>query len=317
MKCFIIAITFLAAILITGYQAFAAEVVMIKWLDKSILDQEFESRLKQLSPDVKIRYIKSHRDKKLLLKELKYFDFSNIDLVYSFGTTCTKIVKEHLKGRTPHVFNAVSTPVLSGIANSIAKPGGNLTGARLLVGIEDQIDLLTKLKKIKTLAVWFDPRERQSVDVLKKLVKISKQKNITITPFRIIPDAKIFDKMLITASAASNKLDALYFVTSASFHLNYKKLHSKLSPSLLVMGGIRNYVENGSTIALGPDVTERSRTLAAMASQILSGTRPNDIPISQVTSKNAILFANKEKLKSAGVQGVQALNIKTIYIEKK
>ncbi len=300
-----------------AHSSFAAEVLMIKWLTKAQIDNQFEKRLKKLYPGVKIKYIHTYRNKKFLNIILKSYDFSNVDLVYTFGTTGTKLVKDHLKGKVPHVFTAVSTPVLSGIVKSLSKPEGNITGGALLVDIETQIDTLSRLKKIKKLAVWFDPREKQSVSVLSEIVQATKARGIKVVPFRIIPDADKFSDMQFQASQQSNKLDALYFIMSASFHLHYKKLHSHLDPSLLVMGAIKHYVVNGSTIALGRDINEHASSVAELANRILIGESAGNIPVNLASRKKTILYVNRKKLMAAGINNPEKLGFQIIDIKKK
>ncbi len=299
-----------------SFSAYAEEVLIVRWLDSPI-DMMFQKRLKELRPSVTFKTVHAQRDKRKLVKILQKYDFSNTKLVYSFGTTGTKIVRGQLRAKIPHVFNAVSTPVLSNIADSIEKPGHNLTGAKMLIDLKTQTDILLSLKKIKTLSVWYDPREKQSQAVLQKIKGIAADKGIDIRLFRIIPDAKKFKIMISKASEKTNKTDALYVIASASFQSHLKMLHSKLDKSLLVMGVIVDYVQNGATIALGPDALERSNVVAEQAAKILGGANAGDIPISLVTSKNATLYVNKDKIGAAGLKDLDKLGLKVLKVGSK
>ncbi len=299
---------------ITSFSANAEELVMVQWIKAADIDIAFQKHLRKLNPDVNIKYINGNRNKKALVYKLESFDFSNTKVVYSFGTTTTKIVKNYLKGKKPQIFNAVSTPMLSNIVPSLEKPGNRITGVKLLVDIERQIEFLSSLKKIRKLAVWYDPRENYTQDVLGKIIRIAKKKGITVIPFRIIPDADDFEKYLIAASKRSGELDALYFVMSPSFHLNYKLLHSKLSPKLLKMGPTKHFVEHGCTVAMGPDIIERAETLAEIANAILRGKDINEIPVSTVPPDRTVIFANKKALKHTGVTLAKSNNLRTVMI---
>ncbi len=295
----------------------AKDVLVVRWMDNARPDNLFEKYLSEMVPGVKFQTVSAKRDRNKLVKILQKYDFSKIDLVYSFGTTGTKIVKGYLKGKKPHVFNAVSAPVLSKIATSLEKPGNNLTGAKMLIDIDKQMDVLTRLKKIKSLAVWFDPREKQAQVVLMKMKEVAKEKGIKIYPFRIIPDAKSFDRLLVEASEKTNKLDALYFIASASFHQYYKRLHSKLSPSLLAMGALSYFVENGSTLALSPDEDNLSYVVAERAKRILNGEKAGTIPISVIELSNALMYINKEKAQKSGIGDYSKLGIKVVEVKSK
>ncbi len=287
----------------------AAEVLMVQWFEHSMADLMFEQELRQLRPDVKIRYINAKRDKKLLKALLKVYDFRNTDLVHTLGTDGTKIVKEHLKGRKPIVFNAVSTPELSGIVRSISKPGGNMTGARMLVDLETQIEVLREITNMETLGVWYDPRELQSQTVLLQLKKIADKKGIVIRPFRIIPDAKFFEGMVKYASKESEYIDALYFIASSSFHSTIQKLHRRLPDELVTMGVLRHYVESGSTFALSSNHRKMVKELANRAHRILNGEKAGEMPIAVHTRRDAVLYVNKKKLNAAGIKKVRGLGV--------
>ncbi len=88
----------------------AAEVLVVTWRGKTDAENGFEERLKKLKPGVNFKYIDANRKKGDLAKALRGFDFSSVDLVYSFGTTGSKMVKEILKSQKPQIFNIVSAP---------------------------------------------------------------------------------------------------------------------------------------------------------------------------------------------------------------
>lgn len=305
----------LTCLFIWSSSAFSAEVLVIMWQGQTSSERAFEKRLKELRPDVRFSYIDAKRKKSNLMQALNKINLDKIDLVYSFGTTGTKIVKNFLKGRKPMVFNLVSAPVLSKIANSIKKPGNNLTGARFLIYPETQLEITARLKNFRTLAIWFDPREQQHDVVFRKLESVLTKRGVKVYPFRIIPDEENFDKSLKMAADKTNKLDAVYFIAGSSFYINLKKMYSSLDPSLLAISSLSAYVEAGSTLAVGADLTERGQTVAEQANKILNGARAGDIPISLVTSDKAFLYINKKKMASAGLTNVDKLGMKIKLID--
>ncbi len=288
----------------------ASEVLVVMWQGRTSAEEGFESKLKELRPDVKFTYIDAKRKKTELASQLRGYDFSKTDLVYSFGTTGTKIVKDFLKGKKPHVFNMVSAPVRSKIADSIEKPGNNLTGAKLLVDLKTQLEVMKKMKDVKTLAVWFDPREKQMKVVVKNLKNIGKSLGIEITPLRLIPDAKKVETLLKEVSIEANKKDALYVVATSSFSAIYDRMFKQLDPKLLVMGGVHRHVGFGATVAVAASYKERGMAVAEQANQILSGKKAGEIPVNIVTSKTAFLYVDPNKAKSAGLNDLEKLGLK-------
>lgn len=287
----------------------AQNVLIVTWQGKLPSEKSFEKRLKELQPNVKFHNIDAQRSKTTLAKLLRNTELNQYDLIYSFGTTCSKIVKLFVNGERPHIFNIVSTPVLSGIVDNLENPGNNTTGAKLLISTTTQIEFMVKLKKIKKLVAWYDPREKQNQGLLLETYDITEKLGIELKTFRIIPDAANFNDLLTSASEAANNSDALILLGGSSFHQNAKKLHSKLSPSLFVIAGSKYFVLNGATVALAADFEERGAVVAEQAHEILNGAKAGKIPVSLVTMKNATLFVNKDTMQNTGINILKAQNV--------
>ncbi len=298
----------------------AAEVLVVKWFGMRPYDVVFQERLKTLHPGVRFRLIDAKSSKTTLASKIRSFDLSKVDLVYSVGTTATKLTKSFINGNKPHVFNLVSAPVLSKIANSIEKPGGNITGAKYLLDFDTQIEIITRLKPVKTLAVWFDPREKQADVTVLHLQKAAEKKGIKLKSFRIIPEAGL-DRMIAQAVPETNKTDALYIVATASYynkHRVIKKIVNSLDPKLMKVGTVSLHMKKGTTIVIGPDPNERARKVADMASRILKGKYAGDIPISRVTARDTNVFINKDIVRELGLKDLDKLrlNIKMVELER-
>ncbi len=314
MKVILSGIFFCVAVLSYIFPSYAEEVLVVTWQGKTRGEVAFEERLKKLRPDIKFKYLDAGRKKAKLKLLLEDYDFSSIDLVYSYGTTGTKIVKERLKGKKPHVFNIVSTPLRSGIVKSLERPGNNMTGAKLLVDLEEQLKFLRKIKKYKTLGVWFDPREAQSAAVVARIFKLCEKWNVKVSRFRFIPDAGKVAKTLDRLTSSANKLDALYVIATSSYTNVYPIMFKDLDPKLLVMGSVFRQVGFGATIALASSYEERGATAADQAHMILSGSPAGIIPVSQITTKNAFLYVDPVKARIAKLGNVKNLGVKVIEI---
>ncbi len=300
----------IAFLMFAGLQsAMAAEVLMVTWQGKLVSEEAFEDHLKTLMPDVTFTYLDAGRNKGKLAQGLRKLDLSKIDLVYSFGTTGTKIVQQFLKGKKPQVFNIVTAPKLSGIVKSIDKPGGNITGAQLLIDFKTQLDVLSKVKDFKRLGVWFDPREKQNAPVLKALKAIAGSMGKEIVPIRIIPDSAQGQKMIDDGIAKANTMDAVYLIASSSYSGRYGEMFAGLKPELVVMTTISAYVEHGATLALGVEFEERGRAVAEQAAKILKGASAGDIPVAQVAPGQATLFISRNKMRTAKLQNLDKLGM--------
>ncbi len=294
----------------------AEEILMLTWNGAMSPEVAFEKHLKKLRPSIKFKYVNAKRKKSLLAEQLRAMDLNKYNLIYSSGTSGTKIVKTFLNGSHPILFNIVTDPVSSKIAKSIKKPGKNITGAQMAVDIADQFAIITKLKKIKNLSLWYDPREKHTYTILQKIEKITKKKGIRLHLFRLIPDAKNFDQKLRAASEKTNSQDALYVISSYSFYTNAKKIHEYLSPDLLIINSLKRYVQLGTTVAVAADLTERSIAAAEQANKILNGTPISKIPVDVVKKENILLYVNKNKINQAGLTDLKTLGVNVQYIDE-
>lgn len=296
--------------------ALSAEILMVTWQGHFVSEKAFEKRIRELRPNIKIKYMDAKRSKKELSNLLRNYDLSSTDLIYSFGTTGTHLVKKIVGDRMPIVFNMVSAPVLSGIVESFEKPGTNITGAKLLVDFGTQLRVYLKLRRIKTLALWFDPREKQNAIVYKAIYLYGKAYGVEVIPFRVIPDAPNSEEKIKKVAEETNKLDAMYFVSNSSFAVHSDRLWKYVDPNLLVLGSMNTDVMAGATIALGPDLSERGQAVAEIANRILNGESISKIPVDVVDEKNAIMFFNKKKGDVAMLNKLKTLGIKYRQLEQ-
>ncbi len=289
---------------------------MVLWQGKLSSELAFEKRLKELRPDVKFKYIDARREKTELATNLRQFDLNSVDLVYSFGTTCTQLVKKFLAGRKPHVFNIVSTPVISGIADSIDRPGNNLTGAKLLLDLKSQMEIMLQLKDISSVLFLYDPRETQSGTLLSQAADFVKRNGISFKSVRIIPDASIFNAQMEAAAKEALKYDAVFVLAGSSIHQNARKIFSKIDPSVFVMTASKHFALQGATVAISADFVERGKIAAEYAHKILDGAVAGDIPVSLVMKENVVLFINKDKADKAALKNLDKLDVEVQYIKQ-
>lgn len=293
---------------------FAEEVLVVSWRGMTMAEKAFVARLKDLRPNVKFHYIDAQRNKNRLETILRGHNWMSYDLVYTFGTTGARTVQSVIKKRIPHVFNFVASPVQSNIVNSMGRPGHNITGARGVIDIKTQFEFLTQLKKIKTLGIWFDPREPQSTLLQSQMAALAQQQGIDVKTFRVIPDTKpaYFKRRLQKDLASSNQLDLLYLAPTSSFFKMIKKHKLRFKPSLPVFSVVSQYVGKGVTISLAASFRERGITAAEIANKILSGVPADTIPVNQITMKNVNLYVDPIRAKAAKLGNLSRFGVRIV-----
>jgi len=183
-------------------------------------------------------------------------------------------------------------PVEAGLIESLARPGGNVTGITNL-GTElggKRLELLKEVvPKVARVAVLYDPAIPRSVLEAKEVLPVAASAlGLTIQPWEVRA-ADAFDR--IFAAVSKWRPDGLYVLgTGTLMRTNEKRtigfaLKSRL-PSVYVNRGA---VEAGGLMYYGADFADSYRRVAYFVDKILKGAKPADLPVEQPTKFELVL----------------------------
>jgi putative tryptophan/tyrosine transport system substrate-binding protein len=182
-------------------------------------------------------------------------------------------------------------PVKAGLVESLARPGGNITGfttlSRELGG--KRLELLKEaVPKLARVAVLYDPAAPAPAGEVKELPIAARALKLTVRSWEI-RDAEGFEKVF--AALNKDRPDGLYVPLGGQrMRANVKgiadfALKSRL-PSLysdtaaMDVGGLMYY---------GANEVERYRRVAYYVDRILKGTKPADLPVEQPTKFELVI----------------------------
>jgi putative ABC transport system substrate-binding protein len=175
-----------------------------------------------------------------------------------------------------------SDPVESGLVDSLARPGGNVTGvtnlARKLGG--KRLDLLKEaIPKVVRVAVIHETASPATAIELKEIQAAARALKLTIQPWEVRA-ADDFEKVF--AALNKQRPDGLYVLDSPLLNVNRKRtvafaLKSRL-PSIYQS---REAIEAGGLMYYGADQAESYGRVAYFVDRILKGARPADLPVEQ------------------------------------
>jgi ABC-type uncharacterized transport system substrate-binding protein len=185
-----------------------------------------------------------------------------------------------------------SDPVRAGFVESLARPGGNVTGLTALnteLGGK-RLELLKEaVPKLSRVAVLYDPANQPSLHEVKELLPAdARALKLTIQPWQIqaVDD---FDKVF--AAINKQRPDGLYvFGAGPLIRTNLKRtvgfaLKSRL-PSVYTS---RASVEAGGLMSYGADLADSYRRVAYFVDRILKGAKPADLPVEQPTKFELVI----------------------------
>ncbi len=174
-----------------------------------------------------------------------------------------------------------SDPVEAGLIDSLARPGGNVTGITNffthLAG--KRLELLKEaVPKLVRVAVLYDPANRPNVLVVKEILPVAARAlRLTLQPWEIRA-ADDFEKVF--AALNKQRPDGLYVPPGRPMFANGKRIADlALKSRLPSMYYTREFVDAGGLMSYGADLAESYRRVAYYVDRILKGAKPADLPV--------------------------------------
>ena len=206
--------------------------------------------------------------------------------IVTFGTPATVAAKTTVP-TAPIVFIGVGDPVGSGFAESLARPGGRLTGFSF-VGPElarKNLEFLTLAvpgaSRVAVLAAG-DPEQPLMRAVWSALEEGARTLQVRLQRFQVRAKAEQLDEAL--AAMTARRPDALLTLNDPLFFVHRARILSATSRLRLpTMFQAQEYPADGGLLAYAPDYGDQGKRAARYVDRILKGAKPGDLPVEQPT----------------------------------
>jgi len=209
------------------------------------------------------------------------FERRKVDVIVTYGSAAT-ILRQTIT-TIPIVFAVAFDPVGGGLVQSLAHPGGNITGVSIqqpdLVGKRLKLlrQAIPQLHRLGILADAGYAEPMLEADRVKSMAQASGLEAARIGVWRAEDIAPALESL-------ANKADALYVVSDALIAANRVRIVTlALSAHLPTIMSYNDYVAAGGLMSYGPDYPDLFRKTADTVDKILRGTNPGDIPVEQPT----------------------------------
>src|SRR6202048_108405 len=169
-------------------------------------------------------------------------------------------------------------PVALGLAKSLSRPGGNVTGTHFLSGLSDKrLQLLKQaFPGAQTVAVLANPTGASSVSEMPKAEMAATRIGIRLVSLAASTPAEL----RALAPAALSGSDGLLVTPDAMFWNNRATIIDLASQARVpAIYAEREYADDGGLIACGANVPKHFRLAAGSVDRILGGATPADLPI--------------------------------------
>ena len=220
------------------------------------------------------------------------------DAIMANGTEATAALRQVTR-TVPIVFAPVSDPVGAGYVESLARPGGNVTG---FSGYEfalsgKWLELLKEIApRVARVAVTRDSAGAGPAQFA-AIQAVASSLGVELRPFDVRNAGEI--ERAITAFAGSSNGGLI--VTGTAGALVHRELIVALAARHLLPAVYysRDYVTGGGLISYGVDLTEVCRRAATYVDRILKGAKPADLPVQAPTKYELVI--NLKAAKALGL----------------
>jgi len=224
--------------------------------------------------------------------------------------TATAMAARRATSIVPIVMATSGFPVEGGLAKSLARPGGNVTGMTIYAGggplFGKYLGLLHELvPSMREFGVlWgYAPPSYMEEQVAPATDELRRAANVLNVKLRFWQTGRESDLQTALTAAAGAPLDAL-FVTGGVIHL-LPEIVPRITrfilqqhlPTMTEGGPI--FAEGGAVFAYSVDFNELAARTAYFVDRILKGAKPGDLPIEQPTKY--VLSANLKAAKAIGL----------------
>jgi putative ABC transport system substrate-binding protein len=225
-----------------------------------------------------------------------------VDAILAIGTPPALAAKQ-ATATIPIVFNVGGDPVESGLVNSLARPGGNLTGFAYGTYDEKLLEALkTTLPKIVRVASPY-PAAWQNVNEppLEPPPRISAATRALGLQIQGFPMKGPDDFAGIYTAARNARMDAVVFFDLAwPFRPQLEELAIESVKSRMpAIFWNRQFVEAGGLLSYGPVMGQHWPRVATQIDRILRGVKPADLPVEQPTKFELVI--NLKTAKALGI----------------
>ena len=189
----------------------------------------------------------------------------------------------------PIVFPVAGDPVGAGYVDTLARPGGNITGLSL-----QQTDLASKrvellreaVPGLRSLAVIANVGNANAVRELGEVQAAASTLGLEATTSEI----RRAEDIVAAFEALKGRADAIYVVAEPLVFTNRARIHTlAMAGRLPAIYNSREYVEIGGLMSYGPSFSDLFRRSADVVDKILRGAKPADIPVQQPTQFDLIV----------------------------
>jgi putative ABC transport system substrate-binding protein len=202
-----------------------------------------------------------------------------VDLLFISASASVAKAAQMATDRIPIVFAGVGDPLGSGLVQSFARPGGNITGVTNL-----SLDLSPKrlelfrqtIPTLKRVLYPYNPADAQAMAQVGVYREAARRLGIELVERTVHSEE---EAQAIFAQVQKGHVDGILPPDSISLNIPGFVLEAASLQGIPTMFAAAFWVERGGLVSYGPDFYAMGRQSARLVDKILKGVDPAEIPV--------------------------------------
>jgi putative tryptophan/tyrosine transport system substrate-binding protein len=224
---------------------------------------------------------------------------ARVDVIVADGSEAPLRAVRAATDGIPIVVVAVNyDPLERGYVESLAHPGGNITGVffRSLEVVPKQVELLrAMLPEATRLGILYGAETEDEFAVAESSAKAQ---GLTVSPVKLGDPPYDFDTVFRRVVQDEPQIMLVLSTPAFAAHRN-EVVAAALRYRLPAMFRFRSYVQDGGLMSYGADNAAARRLAASYVAKILGGARPADLPIQRADKFELVI--NVKTAKTLGI----------------
>jgi putative ABC transport system substrate-binding protein len=222
------------------------------------------------------------------------------DLILSSGTPTVAALQKATRS-VPIVFAQVVDPVGNGFVETLARPGGNITGFSVFeYGISGKwLELLKEIApSVTRAAILRDLALASGSGQFGALQSVAPSLGVELSPVGV-GDAGAMERAVVAFARSPN---GGLIVTASTLAVIHRELITRLAAEhrLPAVYHSSYYITSGGLISYGPNSIDPFRRAASYVDRILKGEKPADLPVQAPTKYELVI--NLKTAKALGLE---------------
>jgi len=222
------------------------------------------------------------------------------DVILASGTTSMAPLLQATR-TVPIVFVQITDPVGAGFVDSLARPGGNVTGfTNFEYGLSAKwLELLKEIAPSLTrAAVLRDASNSAGTGQFGAIQSVAPSVGVEVSPVNLRDASEIERAIAAFARSSTGGL----IITASPLSVVHRALIIGLAArhKLPAVYYRKVYTADGGLISYGPDLIDEHRKAAGYVDRILRGEKPADLPVQAPTRYELVI--NLKTAKALGLQ---------------